>query len=253
YTVAAGCQVWLSGTGMDEPEREITEYYWDTNGDGVADRTSQSFWIHSDDLKPASGSNIATVGFWVRNELGAQSERQNLAIMINRVTPSMEAKPTSRTVDNEQGQVLVVRVDMSVVGRENVKRWQFSWGDESISTDIAVVASSMSCAHYFATPGGYDIALTITLTDGSTDTFSLLRFEFDVPTSGQRTSSGVADESPIIALEEPEVVLDPPQEQTAFDRALVEVADEWQPCTASENVLIDLATIEKMKKKRLYL
>ncbi|MDD3587745.1 MAG: choice-of-anchor Q domain-containing protein, partial [Thermoguttaceae bacterium] len=253
YTVAAGCQVQLSGTGTDESGRVITEYYWDTNGDGIADQTGQSIWVDSMSLNPDVQSRMATVDFWVRNDLDAQSVKQSISVTVDRITPLARVTPTVRVLDDDEGRIFVARVDMSVVGRENIRRWQFSWGDDSNGTDIAVITSSMCCAHYFASPGSYEVKLTITLTDGSSDVFSLGQFVFESPDVVLQASSAVVDESPLMVVDEPEVAIDSSQEQTAFDSALVAVTDEWHSCVVSERVLIDLASSEHWKKKRLSL
>jgi gliding motility-associated-like protein len=166
FTTANVCDGYPVGfTDASTPAATITNWNWDFNNDGIVDNTQQS----PSYTYPGPGSY--QVELLVEASGGCKDSIMHTVVVNPNPTANFSA-------NNECLGTAVTFNDMSVISTGNITGWAWDFGDAS------PIDNNANPTHNYATPGTYNVTLTVTSDSGCVD---------DITKTVEVYSSPVAD------------------------------------------------------------
>ncbi len=183
YSGIEGQVIILDGSGSYDPDGTITLYEWDVNNDGTYDYYSYSSPTLS---YTYSQQGTYTVKLRVTDNLGKIGEAITTA---NISDTSPLASFTASTASGYEP--LTVNFTDTSTAYDGIASRSWNFGDGS------PVASGSSVSHVYLQNGIYQVMLTVTDGDGSTDTATMLINVFDTSPTASFTASPTSGSAPL--------------------------------------------------------
>lgn len=190
YYVNEGEMVQVSATGVD-PENGLLTYDWDLDNNGSFETTGQTVTFSAAIL---DGPDNKTIAVQVTDEGNLTATDQTI-VFINNVAPTVGTitAPVDPLLINSLVSTHVSFTDPGIADT-HLAIWE--WGDTSTSLGIVdQVNDTVSNNHTYATPGVYELKITVTDDDGSFDE-SIYQFVVvydNTASSGFVTGAGIID------------------------------------------------------------
>ena len=176
-SVLSGCCFFVSGSESTPSNGQtITNYYWDLNGDGKADRLSKEFYASIAELGAPKANGTRTIQFWVSDSAGWKSAKTQIDVTVVDRAETINYISTSLF----DGKYLKLETERFDLNGAAVSSWKILWdatgepneADWDNAESFDTTANTLRAVHYYAPQADdavYSVRLRLVTSDAATD------------------------------------------------------------------------------------